>query len=315
MRVYVFSVVTCLFLCVPGSIRGQVAATGKWLHDFAAAEKLSQETGRTLVVHFHASWCGPCKVMERNVLSTSAVLRAIGDDLVAVKVDSDFRKDLVRRFGIRILPTDVFVSSDGKVLATKVGYSGQSSYLANLSRHRVRPTAKPDTMVADKSIGSTKTITTRQRINEAPKPAIQQVSVQPSKLTMTLQQTSKKRIGLGGYCPVSLASASEWKSGETEFKFEYHGVCYLLHSQEQLRRFKAEPEKFVPALHGLDPVAFKNTNKLESGAIELGARYRDKVFFFSSQTNRDVFLQNPKQYAQTASATSLKSVVASGIEL
>ena len=292
-----------------------VLAADVWHHDFDAAETLAKENGATLVVHFHASWCGPCKVMERNVLSTAEVKGALGNGIVAVKVNSDLRKDLVRRFGIKTLPTDVFVSSDGKVLGLHAGYVGKLTYVSNLTRYRTHTVRKPvlnnatpsrsghsdssNGMLAD----SNDAATDRQVKSRV------LVDVQPENLTKAVSLQDDKQIGLDGYSPVSLSAGAEWKKGDKEFRHEFQGVFYLLASREELNLFRAYPQKYVPVLHGFDPVVLRDRQKMEAGAIELGARFRDKLFFFATQTNRNRFLKNPREFANLAAARHLKNVV------
>jgi YHS domain-containing protein len=109
-----------------------------------------------------------------------------------------------------------------------------------------------------------------------------------------------KQLGLGGYCPVSLSQTMAWKAGGATFEHVVDGVCYRLSTTEQLDRFRQAPEKFFPALHGYDAVAMKDGDLKQSGAIELGARYRGRLFFFANAANRDRFLQNPNPYADLA---------------
>ena len=99
-----------LAVCVsfPAVSRGQNA---EWESSFEAAQKKANETGKTLLVHFYADWCGPCRAMERSVFSSPQVKSALTDGIVAVKVNSDNRRDLVSRYGVTALPSDVFVDS------------------------------------------------------------------------------------------------------------------------------------------------------------------------------------------------------------
>jgi thioredoxin 1 len=61
------------------------------------------------VLFFNASWCGPCKQMRPIVSS----LRREGYRLRDVDVDRD--RDLAEKYGIRSVPTFVFVENGGEV--------------------------------------------------------------------------------------------------------------------------------------------------------------------------------------------------------
>lgn len=355
----------------------QSAETG-WHSDFAKAEAEAKQSGEVLLVHFYADWCGPCKAMERDVLNRADVQAALSNGIVAVKVNSDRRKDLVRRFGVTSLPTDVFVDAQGKQIGKHVGSPGRSGYLARLQRYRstvatpdktaiakrsqpassatvqstTKPVEKSDPVVAVESkqvvertaakpvfdVASDKTAETTPSVaatdTKASEPAAVAENAQGDKPsadaatqsttvasasaekdtravadkkavvhTRAIRRENNKRIGLSGYSPVALTANSKWVAGEQEFVHEFQGVCYLLNSEEELKKFKKTPQDFVPVLHGYDPIAFHRDQKMLTGAIQLGAEYRGKLYFFSSKSNRELFLKNPRPYTRSFDLT------------
>jgi YHS domain-containing protein len=264
--------------------------------------------------------------MESEVLNTPEVHAVLGSGIVGVKVNSDERRDLVSRFGISSLPTDVIVSPDGKILSKDVGSPGRSGYVARLGRFRVpsdSPVGKSSSIVAQAPGNSTKnpvsaaspeTVTADSVAvgNRTEAQGVLDKTVVPVDraaetvianpvvtMTKTVRSESDKRIGLNGYSPVSLTETESWKTGEARFNCEFQGICYLLSSAEELERFKASPDKFIPALHGFDPVSLVKDQIFESGHLELGVTYQSKVYFFSSRGTRDEFLRNPEKFARS----------------
>jgi thioredoxin len=79
-------------------------------------ETLAQSDG-VLMVDFWAEWCGPCKAIA-PVLEELA--RDAGGRLTLAKVNVDENHGLAARYGIRSIPTVLFVK-DGKVLDQVVG--------------------------------------------------------------------------------------------------------------------------------------------------------------------------------------------------
>ncbi len=124
------------FVSLMQGAMAQKSKDGVWQKNFEAAEKMARRQALPMLIHFHADWCGPCRAMERNVLQTAEVRQAIASGIVAVKVNSDLRRDLARRFGISSLPSDVIMASDGRVLSKSVGSPGRSGYVAKIKQHR-----------------------------------------------------------------------------------------------------------------------------------------------------------------------------------
>ncbi|MCA9113488.1 MAG: thioredoxin family protein, partial [Planctomycetaceae bacterium] len=105
-----------------------------WHHNVADAVRDVEQLDVPLVMHFHASWCGPCKRMDREVLSSSALRDHLGRRLVGVKVDADQHPELLEKFGVGSLPTDLILDPNGKVLARMKGYQEPREYLGRLAR-------------------------------------------------------------------------------------------------------------------------------------------------------------------------------------
>jgi YHS domain-containing protein len=54
-------------------------------------------------------------------------------------------------------------------------------------------------------------------------------------------------------------------------------------------------EKSV-AIQGYDPVAYFESSKATKGSKEIAATFLEKTYYFSSESNKAIFLKNPTQY-------------------
>jgi len=337
-RLVIAGLLAFTLLSSRSGIADDKSRTEKWQASFEAAEKLAKSQNVPMVLHFYAHWCGPCRTMESQVLNSVEVQAVLGAGIVGVKINSDERRDLVGRFGVSSLPTDVIVTSDGKILSKDVGSPGRIGYVARLSRFRAparAPVQAPEdthrsrvARVSENPVRSGNSVDSgnsgrpavnvAQTENPVAAPRLNPVSrsnASPAKVdvvtTQALQRESEKQIGLQGFSPVSLTESEEWKIGDAQFQYEFQGVCYRLASAAELDRFKASPERFVPALNGCDPVSLVNDQTAQVGNIELGVTYHSKVYFFSTKETRDEFLQNPERFSGTDNIHVAQSETAS----
>lgn len=106
----------------------------RWQVDLEAAKRYALQTNRMVLVHFWASWCVPCKEMEREVLSRPEVMAALAADYVPVKVNADHFPHTCRQYDVSVLPSDIIITPQGQLIEKMDGASDLSQYLARLNQ-------------------------------------------------------------------------------------------------------------------------------------------------------------------------------------
>lgn len=124
-------------LCVLGLIL-LTGTTGSaqtvWHTELHAARSEAERLNRPILCHFGAKWCAPCQKMERTVLNQSHVTQVMRGRVVGLKVDVDANPDLAHRFGVTQFPTDVFIEPTGQRLMISTGYQSPEEYIGLLER-------------------------------------------------------------------------------------------------------------------------------------------------------------------------------------
>lgn len=63
------------------------------------------------IIDFYATWCGPCKAVAPILEELAA---EYGDSIVIYKVDTNQERELAAAFGIRSIPSLLFIPMEGK---------------------------------------------------------------------------------------------------------------------------------------------------------------------------------------------------------
>lgn len=90
-------------------------------------EKIISQDGKTVLVDFWATWCGPCRMIA-PVLEEVAKERP---DVTVCKVDVDEERELALEYGVSSIPT-LLVFRDGKVVNQSIGAIPKERILAML---------------------------------------------------------------------------------------------------------------------------------------------------------------------------------------
>jgi len=75
-----------------------------------------------ILIDFYADWCGPCKMMEPNMIA----LEKQGIAPQIIKVNVDMFESLANTFGIQSIPT-LIMFEDGKEIKRQVGFQSTAA--------------------------------------------------------------------------------------------------------------------------------------------------------------------------------------------
>jgi thiol-disulfide isomerase/thioredoxin len=89
---------------------GQVQATDPTASDAVDTSDLGLSADGPTVVHFSASWCGPCAQVRRVVDQVCDDL----DEVAHVEIDMDANPGAARRLSVLSLPTTFIFDADGR---------------------------------------------------------------------------------------------------------------------------------------------------------------------------------------------------------
>jgi thiol:disulfide interchange protein len=136
----------CLLLVVPPALARTPEHAAEWngaeinWRDVRSGIYEASQTGRPVIMVFHATWCSVCKRF-RKVFNDPAVV-AESKDFVMILVDADAEKSINGAFSPdgTYVPRTLFIDSDGNVSDKLVGTDPQYPHSLNVD--------KPDELLA-----------------------------------------------------------------------------------------------------------------------------------------------------------------------
>lgn len=81
MKAYFFIFLVFIF---SGSFAGNVIIENK---SFEELKQVSKAANKNLYIDVYTTWCGPCKMMDKETFSQPEVQKAFAKDFIAAKID------------------------------------------------------------------------------------------------------------------------------------------------------------------------------------------------------------------------------------
>lgn len=130
----------------------------------------------------------------------------------------------------------------------------------------------------------------------ADKPQVEPQSVAPA----ADSPATPPALAMDGYCPVTILDEMRWASGDKQYGAIHLGKLYLFTSADAQQKFLGDPEKYTPALGGMDVVRFFENQEQAEGNREFGLHHQGQLYFFTSEESLNRFFQSPDAYSMKA---------------
>jgi thioredoxin 1 len=92
--------------------------------NFKAAKAKAKAENKLIFMDAYASWCGPCKMMQRNTFPDPLVGKLFNEKFVSVAYDMEIGEglELAAQYPVSAYPTLFFMDADGNVISSELGY-------------------------------------------------------------------------------------------------------------------------------------------------------------------------------------------------
>ena len=148
---------------------------------------------------------------------------------------------------------------------------------------------------------STPTVAPAPESSGAPIPSVAGAPAQQGASTTDARQLTPAAdappVGFDGYCPVSMRRHWKWVPGDPKWAIIHRGRTYYLAGRDEHLEFWNAPDRYSPALSGLDPVLAIDHRQQVPGKREHSLDYDNLFYMFASEATLQQFTANPERYA------------------
>ena len=320
-----FTVMT-LLVALANAISAATAEEISWATDPEQALQEAADSGKPVLMQFTASWCVYCKRMEKSTFTSEEVAERISEDFVAVRVDADKHKDLVKDLEIKGLPAILVVSPDLEILHRISGFQTAEALMTELDKaDRAASGSRTNARrVAGNSAAETRAKTTRPTSSRVVPSAAKRT---PPNATKPVAETAGKTIR-----PISRPTVrdtrdlprlkSDTESAETDAQdSELVGFLDSVESDDLETESRAPKKKSdvprrssttdarkktediqpqlpngEPAFGGMSLVAAVNDRTLTQGVADFQMRWKGQILYFASSEELKEFRSEPERY-------------------
>ena len=91
---------------------------------FEDALKEAQRQNKPLFVDFYATWCVPCKKMEKTVFTQPEVGAYFNERFISLQLDAEKPENVetAKKYKVEAFPTLGIIASDGKAISINAGF-------------------------------------------------------------------------------------------------------------------------------------------------------------------------------------------------
>jgi thioredoxin-related protein len=99
--------------------------------NFSAILSKAKKENKLVFIDAYASWCGPCKLMVKNVFPQKAVGDYYNSHFVNAKIDMEKGEgiELAKKYNVKAFPTYLFVDGNGEVVHRTLGYVEENDFI------------------------------------------------------------------------------------------------------------------------------------------------------------------------------------------
>ncbi len=98
---------------------------------FASLLAKAKKENKLIFIDAYAVWCGPCKLMVKNIFPKQEVGEYYNAHFINTKIDMEKGEgiDLAKKYNVKVFPTYLFINGDGEEVHRTIGYVEEKEFV------------------------------------------------------------------------------------------------------------------------------------------------------------------------------------------
>ncbi len=99
--------------------------------NFASILAKAKKENKLIFVDAYASWCGPCKLMVKNIFPLKTVGDYYNSHFINAKIDMEKGEgiELAKKYNVKAFPTYLFIDGNGEAIHRTLGYVEEKDFI------------------------------------------------------------------------------------------------------------------------------------------------------------------------------------------
>jgi thiol-disulfide isomerase/thioredoxin/YHS domain-containing protein len=287
-----------------------------WTEDYDAAVQRAASANCVLLLHFYGDYCPPCKLLDKKTFRDPSLVAAINENVVAVKINAEKRKDLATKYNVNRWPTDVYLYSNGDELYRGISDQDPTVYTKKIQRialHHRDWSLERESIAKNTQRGQVSTLVANTPQPQPEKTVYANTTFQPtkSKSASSTSNSDPQRITQSAL-PL-IAHAAPLKQPR---------VIENPHLAKKPLEVPAAPLHVVADTVGLggycpvtlvESIGRSNDAVWVRGSASFAVRHRGRVYHCASEQARQTLLSEPDRYTPCLSGFDLVHFFKTGL--
>lgn len=271
-----------------------------WEKNLDAARKKAEAEGKLLLLHFWTETCGPCKRLDSTVFNQPSVASSINKHFVPLKVNANAAAELAKALRVTRVPTDVIVTTKGKVVQSLVSPATPMDYIAKMTQVAAAEGAKAGSTFA---LAAAKSpygpIVNQTYANLTPPQSATSTADVPSIALPPAGTPAEPKTAVKPTAPSTSTPAPRPQTKTNPY------LSAKPKPKQPVAKANGGPQ--LPpgapplAFDGYCTVTMKKGMKWARGDARYGAIHRGRTYLFTSPAEQKAFLSDPDSFAPALS--------------